>query len=191
GPTFNTIFLGFFGTSIGLIGIYLSIKTWFKGFKESIEKISYNEPEFIKKEIEPQTGKNILEELKGLKDEISLKKIKNDKDLLTVLAYLIIGEFGIFSSPTISPPTPKIGFLFFIIFLIGAFIFLRRTYKNFKNGIIHLIITIIFGFILSVILGIFWGGLTLKTLLSFNYFKTTSVVALITGISVSLIMGNK
>ncbi|MEM5793447.1 MAG: hypothetical protein QXY45_03800, partial [Candidatus Aenigmatarchaeota archaeon] len=36
GPTFNTIFLGFFGTSIGLIGIYLSIKTWFKGFKESI-----------------------------------------------------------------------------------------------------------------------------------------------------------
>jgi len=47
------------------------------------------------------------------------------------------------------------------------------------------------GLILSLILGYFWVNYPLEVLFSIEYFKTSCLVALITGMAVSLIMGSK
>jgi len=199
GLTLETIVFGVFGVLIGLFGIFLSIKTWFSGAKESFGEIKYGS-DFASKDkgleikSEDEQGiekQDIITELKGLKNEFSLQMIKHDKNLLSVLVYLIIGQFGIFSSPTIAPPNPQLGLTFFFLFLFGAVIFVRQTYKNFRIGLLHLIIALFFGLLLSLILGYFWGGIELSTLFSFQYFGTSCVVAVITGMAVSLIMGGK
>ena len=108
-----------------------------------------------------------------------------------MLVYLIIGQFGIFSSPTVAPPNPQLGLVFFGLFLLGALLFVRQTYKNFKTGFLHLIVALTFGIVLSLVLGYFWAGIPILTLLSLQYFGTSCVIAVITGMAVSLIMGGK
>jgi hypothetical protein len=49
---------------------------------------------------------------------------------------------------------------------------------------------VLIGGILSLILGYFWGGIPLDQLFSLNYFATDALVALITGIALSLFMGS-
>jgi len=191
GFTIDTIIFGSIGLLVGIFGVYLSFRSWFKGASESYKDIRYG-PELKEKpgkeEIERQ---DILTELKGLKNEFSLQMIKQDKNLLSVLVYLIIGQFGIFSSPTVAPPSPQLGLVFFGLFLVGAILFVRQTYKSFKTGLFHLIVVLIFGIILSLILGFFWAGIPISTLLSIQYFGTSCVVAVITGMAVSLIMSGK
>ena len=191
GPTVDVIVLGLAGILIGFFGVLLSFQTWFKGAKEGIQGMKQkDEPTEIpvKEEIEK---KEIIKELKSLKDDFSLQTIKRDKNLLSVLVYLIIGQFGIFSSPTVAPPSPQLGLVFFGLFLLGAMLFVRQTYKNLRVGIFHMIAALVFGILLSLILGYFWAGIPLGTLFSFQYFGTSCVVAVITGMAVSLIMSGK
>ncbi len=192
GFTTETIIFGLIGLLVGIFGIFLSFRSWFSGAKESIHEIKHGPEitqEYVKEESLEKEG--IITELKGLKNEFSLQMIKQDKNLLSVLVYLIIGQFGIFSSPTVAPPNPQLGLVFFGLFLLGALLFVRQTYKNFKTGFLHLIVALTFGIVLSLVLGYFWAGIPISTLLSLQYFGTSCVIAVITGMAVSLIMGGK
>ena len=201
GLTVGTIVFGVLGVAIGLIGVSLAVKSWFGGVKKSYSKIrtgkieetetgklgetKTGKIEETKKEEESQTG------IKELKDMLSFQMIRHDTNLLSILVYLVIGQFGIFSSPTIAPPNPTMGLILFGLFLLGSAFFVMQTYKNKRKGLSHLIIALIFGLVLSILLGHFWVGIEIKTLLSLGYFGTNCVIALITGMAISLIMGRK
>tara|TARA_Y100000310_G_scaffold345859_1_gene471632 strand:- start:25849 stop:26679 length:831 start_codon:yes stop_codon:yes gene_type:complete len=120
-----------------------------------------------------------------------MNSLKDDRSLLAVLSYVIIAQFGVFSSKTISAPNPEIGMIFFGIFIVGALLFIKTTYHNYLKGITHLVAASIFGILFSILLGVFWVELPLETLLSTTYFETDAMVAFVTGIAVSLLMGTR
>jgi len=192
GPTVQIILLGVFGATVGIFGVILSFKTWFTGAKKGIQEIRYgtdlNEKSGLGENFEKDA---VVKEINELKNIFSIQAIKQDKNLLSVLVYLIIGQFGIFSSPTISPPNSQLGLVFFGLFFLGALLFVKQTYKNFKIGLLHLTVSLIFGVLLSFILGYFWSAIPVSTLFSLKYFGTNCVVAVITGMAVSLIMTGK
>ncbi len=125
-----------------------------------------------------------------VKEEISLGALKSDKRIGAVIAYIVIAEFGVFSSKTIAAPTVEAGLMFFIAFLLASVVFVRLTYHDYWRGLRHLIAALVFGGVLSIILGYFWGGIPLDQLLSLSYFTTDALVALITGLALSLFMGS-
>jgi hypothetical protein len=69
-------------------------------------------------------------------------------------------------------------------------VFIRLTYHDYWRGLRHLAAALCIGGVLSVILGFFWGGIPLDQLLSLSYFTTDALVALITGLALSLFMGS-
>lgn len=117
--------------------------------------------------------------------------LTKDNSVGMVIIYLIIAEFGIFSSKTIAASSAEMGFYFFLIFMIAALIFIKLTYHDYLRGFKHFIVVTILGFILSIVLGHFWGGIPLETLLSMQFFGSDALVALITGIALSLFMSSK
>ncbi len=125
-----------------------------------------------------------------VRDEISLSALKNDKRIGAVIAYIIIAEFGVFSSKTTHAPNIETGLIFFGIFMLASLIFVRLTYKDYYLGLHHLGAAVLIGGMLSLILGFFWGGIPLDQLFSLNYFATDALVALITAIALSLFIGS-
>lgn len=125
-----------------------------------------------------------------VKEEISIGALRSDKRIGAVIAYIVIAEFGVFSSKTIAAPTVEAGLLFFVAFLLASVVFVRLTYHNYWRGLRHLTAALVFGGVLSIILGYFWGGIPLDQLLSLSYFTTDALVALITGLALSLFMGS-
>jgi len=127
----------------------------------------------------------------SLRETLSMKSLENDRSLGAVLAYLIIAQFGVFSSVTIPAPAFTVGVAFLALFLLAALFFIHFTYSNYRTGIRHLVISVIVGFIIAVILGHFWAGIPLARLLSAEFFETSALVALVTGLALSLFMGGK
>jgi hypothetical protein len=115
----------------------------------------------------------------------------HDRSLLAVLSYIVVAEFGVFSSVTVAAPSATAGLGLFVAFMVAAFIFIRTSYYSYVVGIRHLAIGAAFGIALSIVLGNIWVGTALETLLSLEYFATNSLVAFITGLAVSLFMGSK
>jgi hypothetical protein len=124
------------------------------------------------------------------KEKLSMESLKSDKHIGAVIAYVIIAEFGVFSSKTIAAPTIEAGLMFFVVFLLASVIFIRLTYHDYWRGLRHLVAALIIGGVLSVILGYFWGAIPFEQLLSLSYFTTDALVALITGLALSLFMGS-
>lgn len=190
GLTIDNIIFGVVGSLIGLLGLSLSFYWLFKSFKEDVFKEKAKLPKMSNIKT-----KEDIEEKKEVKNvlfsDLSFESLKQEKNILSIIIYITIAEFGVFSSPTIAPPDPRIGLIFFSIFSIASIIFIRKIYKNFKLGLTHFGIATLFGFILSVLLGHFWGNFSIETLLSIQYFASHSVVALITGIAVSLFMSSR
>ena len=125
-----------------------------------------------------------------VKEELSLSTLKSDKQIGAVIAYIVIAEFGVFSSKTIAAPTVEAGLMFFVAFLLASVVFIRLTYRDYWRGLRHLVAALVIGSVLSIILGYFWGGIPLDQLLSLSYFTTDALVALITGLALSLFMGS-
>lgn len=192
GWTLNTIIFGAIGVAVGILGLTISFYALFFYTKEEIKKVSKMPllpPEMAKLEKGKEPPKNIQEA--GLKDFFSLSAVTDDKSLLSVLTFLVVAEFGVFSSKTIAAPNIKIGLGLFVVFLIASFIFIKQSYKEYGKGLLHLIITLIIGIVLSIILGHFWANIPLGDLFSLNYFKTESLVALISGMALSLFVGSR
>jgi len=148
-------------------------------------------PELWEKELAPAekaTSKPSLSTT--VKEKLSLESLKSDKHIGAVIAYIIIAEFGVFSSKTNAAPTLEAGLIFLIIFLLASVVFIRMTYHDYWRGLRHLAAALVIGGVLSIILGYFWGGIPLDQLLSLSYFATDALVALITGLALSLFMGS-
>lgn len=189
GLTMDNIIFGLVGSLVGLIGLGLSFYWLSKSFRENLLKNKVDLPKITDLKTKEDADKK--QERHILFSDTSFNLLKQEKSILSIIIYLTIAEFGVFSSPTISPPNPQIGFVFFSIFLVASVIFIKKIYSDFKLGLTHFGIAILFGFILSIILGYFWGNFPFTDLLSLRYFASHSVVALITGIAVSLFMSSR
>lgn len=122
---------------------------------------------------------------------LSINSLKSDRSLGAVLAYLIIAQFGVFSSVTIPAPTFIVGVAFFTLFLVAALFFIHFTYSDYRTGIRHLALAVLVGALVAVILGYFWADIPFATLLSPAFFESNALVALVTGLAISLFMGGK
>ncbi len=115
----------------------------------------------------------------------------HDRSLLAVLSYMVVAEFGVISGVTISAPNEQVGLVFFGLFLVAAMIFIKSTYHNYITGVKHLVVALAVGTALSMVLSHVWLSVPPEELLSLAYFKTNALVALVTGLAVSLFMGSK
>jgi len=129
--------------------------------------------------------------LSAMKDSLSVSNLKSDRSLGAVLAYLVIAQFGVFSSKTMPAPSFQVGIAFFTLFLLAGLVFIHFTYHNYLTGLRHLIMAILIGTIIALVLGYFWGNIPLDTLISPAFFQTDALVALVTGLALSLFMGGK
>ena len=127
----------------------------------------------------------------SVKETLSISSLKNDRSLGAVLAYLVVAQFGVFSSKTIPAPSFQVGVAFFAIFVVAGLFFIHLTYNNYLTGLRHLVLAIVVGTAMAVVLGFFWGNIPLDQLLSPAFFQTDALVALVTGLALSLFMGGK
>ncbi|WOF15914.1 hypothetical protein F1737_03985 [Methanoplanus sp. FWC-SCC4] len=194
GFTVDTLIFGFAGFVCGIVGLIIAISTVvravkkYREHKDKIEKHPVLSDEKILQVKEYSETEQYVQ-IPYMPDKLS--RFAKDNSIGMVLIYLIIAEFGIFSSKTIPAVNALTGLSFFLIFIIFAVIFIKLTYVNYFTGLKHLLFALILGFILSILLGYFWGGIPLKILLSIQYFATDALVALITGLSLSLFMSSK
>jgi energy-coupling factor transporter transmembrane protein EcfT len=211
GMTADTIVFGIGGVAIGLMALFIALYVALHSIRSmrkepgaeagTIPSATEREPAppppaevpavTREKETAPPEGPAPKPSLTAkVKDEISLATLKSDKRIGAVIAYVVIAEFGVFSSKTIAAPNIGAGLMFFIAFLLASIVFIRLTYRDYWRGIRHLGAALIFGIVLSITLGYFWGGIPLEQLLSLSYFTTDALVALITGLALSLFMGS-
>lgn len=211
GITFDTIFFGILGSLIGIFAFIVAVHVAFHSIKKINKPVEdqvqqehvSNEAGIISAPIpENHLTKSLPEEQPrespGIKDRIyqqfslqgTLQGITSDKRIGAVIAYIIIAEFGVFSSKTISAPSVQTGLVFFIAFLIASLIFIKFTYQDYYRGLRHLTAALLAGAILSIILGAFWGNIPIEQLLSLQYFTTDALVALVTALALSLFMGS-
>jgi hypothetical protein len=188
GLTNDNLFLGGVGLIGGVVVMILALNAIFA----SVKKIGH-EKGAEKQKSPTETGKPEAEamESKAFSSEkvFSMEGLKKDKSIGVVIAYLLVAEFGVMSSKTVAAPNATVGMLFFFAFMLAALFFIRQTYQSYNTGIRHFIAAIIIGGILSLALGVLWGGYSINQLLSTEYFTTDSMVAFLTGIAVSLFMG--
>ena len=136
-------------------------------------------------------GEGMGATLTAMKDRLSASNLVSDTSLGAVLAYLVIAQFGAFSSKTMPAPTFQVGIAFFVIFLIAGLIFIHFTYNNYLTGVRHQVMAILIGTIIARVLGHFWGNIPLDQLLSRTFFQTDALGVLVTGLALSLFMGQK
>ena len=210
-PDLILVISGIAGIVFALIALSISLlsikRQWRKSRTEKISDIKSEmkkivaeefEDEFLEKgekEARPEIAATQVQSPQMLtKQALSSSSILasfHDRSLLAVLSYMVVAEFGVISGVTISAPSETVGLIFFAMFLIAAMIFIKSTYHDYLKGIKHLFIALILGLTLSIVLSHVWLSVPLELLFSLDYFKTNALVALVTGLAVSLFMGSK
>jgi len=192
GITAEIVILGTLGSLVGILALLMALYAAFSSAKQVQSGIYEGKKEHAGRK-EPGEKKDEPEKTweRGFKDMLSIHSIKDDKTLGAVIAYLVVAQFGVFSSKTIAAPAADVGIAFLAIFIIAAIFFIKQSYKDYSKGLFHFTVALLFGGVLSIILGYLWAGVPLEQLLSLRYFETDSLVALITGLALSLFMGSK
>lgn len=190
GFSIKTIVIGIIGIGIAVLGTVISFYSLFKNTKNAILAESKMKKAPAEETLQKEPEIN-LNQLKDFKTFFSLDSLKNDKSLLSVLTFLVVAEFGVFSSVTISAPNVKMGIIIFSIFIVLSFVFIKQSYRNYKKGLIHIFVTFALGTILAVVLGHYWAGISFTVLLSLEIFRTAALVALISGMALSLFAGSR
>jgi hypothetical protein len=180
GFTIQNLLIGFSGSLICIAAFTIATINLFKHTKKAIGEQKLQ-----------QVKEKDVEKIVAEEAPFTFGSLTKDKSLLSLLTYLTVAEFGVFSSVTMAAPNVKVGISFFIIFLIASIVFIKQSYKNYKKGLAHLVIALIVGFALSLLLGTLWGNQPISNLISLNYFSSDSLVALISGMAVSLFAGSK
>lgn len=197
GWTFSNIIIGIIGLTACGFGFYIALRSFIKGAKQHIlnfadringKKRDNQRDLIMKKELEILEAKKQSE---TIKEGLSKEAISNEKSLLAVLVYLVVAQFGVFSSPTLSAPNTQVGMMFFTVFIIGMIIFAKTSYKNTKTAATYFGVIFIVALILSFTLGVLWGKNSIAQLFSPEFFTSDSLVAMITGMGVSLFAGSK
>ena len=199
GLTTETLLFGLVGAIIGLFGIAFAFYSFILKIKQDTRKKLAEEMgvQVTRDRVAVEKALPQLEAAEesggigGLRDAFSWESVKADKSLLSVLAFMMVAQFGVFSSKTIAAPNTQIGLSLFIAFSVGAFLFIKQSYKKYTTGVMHLLFTLVIGFALSVFLGSVWNEIPIGELISLAYFKTESLIALISGMALSLFAGSK
>ena len=195
GLTNDIIVLGIFGFLVGSAAFFIAVYAAFSSFKKASQEPAAQAVQ--KTAQQTKAGDEIKGAVSekpqdtGIRDMLSIDTIKNDKSLGAVIAYIVIAQFGVFSSKTISAPDEMVGLIFLAVFLIAAVFFIRQSYADYNKGLFHFTVACAVGGVLSIVLGHFWGNYPLDVLLSLGYFTTDSLVALVTGLALSLFMGSR
>ena len=209
-PDIVLVVSGVIGIAFAIIALAISLlsikREWQKPKEEKISNLKSEMKELVAqqfeselkgavKEARPQITPTQVQAPQMLtKQALTPKGILasfQDRSLLAVLSYMVVAEFGVISGVTISAPNEQVGLLFFAMFLIASLIFIKSTYHNYLTGLKHLFAALLIGATLSVILSNVWLSVPIEHLLSLAYFKTNALVALVTGLAVSLFMGAK
>jgi len=196
------VILGLIGVGVGFTGVIVALYALYREATKnaSIAKIRQEKMLAYHKQLLEEEKDKIekeKEKLKAEKQEIEKKSssiksiIKKQSVLLTIITYILIAEFGVFSSVTVSAPTVEIGMIMFGLFTVGVVVYTLKNYPDPKQGLMYLGAAFAFAYVMSVVLGHVWVGHTLEELLSTAYFALDSLVAFITGIALSLFMGSK
>lgn len=194
GLTLDNVIFGITGLLCGLFAVGIALYSVIKSLKKAKEEKVLKEEKVRPAETRPhEYMAAVAGESEGTPETYLGQLLEHTKDntIGMVIIYLIIAEFGIFSSKTIAASTSEAGLTFFIIFMVAALIFIKLVYHDYYTGLKHFGVAFVLGFALSLVLGHFWGGIPLDTLLSLNYFGSDALVALITGIALSLFMSSK
>lgn len=192
--------LGLIGVAVGFVGVVVALFALFKQTTRSADLAKARNAKMLayqkqllqeeKSKLETERKELVLEKQKVKRSGLQ-QLVKKQGVLLTIITYIMIAEFGVFSSVTISAPTPEIGMIMVGMFIVGVIIYVFRTYPDPKEGLMYLGIAFVFAFLLSILLGHFWVGHALEELLSTTYFALDSMVAFVTGVALSLFMGSK
>jgi len=196
------VILGLIGVGVGFAGVVVALYALYHEATKnaSIGKIRQEKMLTYHKQLlleEKEKLDAAKEELEEQKEELEKKTssiqsiIKKQSVLLTIITYILIAEFGVFSSITVSAPTEEIGMIMFALFTVGVIVYTLKNYPDPKQGLMYLGAAFAFAFAMSILLGHFWVGHALEELLSTAYFALDSLVAFITGIALSLFMGSK
>ena len=205
GLTTDTLIFGAAGFVIGFVAISTAFYVALRSFRLARKKqVATPDPEKPVEDAPAATavvtaapGQDPVPEagvggtLSAMKETLSINNLKSDKSLGTVLAYLVIAQFGVYSSVTLPAPSLQVGLAFFGLFVIAGLFFIHYTYNNYHTGIRHLVGAIIVGTVVAIVLGHFWGDIPLDQLISPAFFQSSALVALVTGLALSLFMGGK
>ena len=201
GLTQNNIMFGVIGFFAGMIALMIAVYAAIASLMnmrigdEEKQEEEEPEPKSLLEEIEPSHKQSPAPEKPQQPDMLtqlfSMQSLKDDRTMGAVLAYLVVAQFGVFSSKTIAAPNEVVGLGFFLVFMIAAVFFVYQSYKDPGKGFRHFAVACGVGLVLSVLLGHFWGNYSLTQLLSLGYFASDSLVAFVTGIALSLFMGSK
>ena len=204
-PDLFILAVGVLGLLVGLVAFVISVFSFhssYSSYKGASSKESDTEITLPKKKtivVEPSAPSVHPTQIQQpdffsqqfLSAQSFSESVKSDRSLLAVLSYAIIAQFGVFSGFTVSAPSIEVGVGFFAVFFICAFLFIKTSYHSYVRGVTHLAFASIFGFVLSIVLGHYWGTIPFETLFSAGYFTSHALVAFVTGIAVSLLMGSK
>ncbi|MBN2421777.1 hypothetical protein JXB41_01005 [Candidatus Woesearchaeota archaeon] len=193
GANTGTVLIGIGALVVSGIGLYIASRSLFRSAKKHIEdwKSSKSIQDAGKRTIKGGASAMESAHTENVGQIFSKDSLKSDKSLITVLIYLLVAEFGVFSSPTLSAPNIKVGVLLFLIFVVGIVLFVKKAYHDAKIGFTYLGATFVVGLFFAFILGFIWGNIPLTKLISLDFFQSDSLIALITGMSVSLFAGSK
>ena len=194
GWQFSTIIIGITATAASIFGFYIASRSFVMSAKSHFLKLAdkvRQKQDVHGVVLEKERKIEEYRQQENIREMFSKEALHNEKSLLSVLVYLIVAQFGVFSSPTLSAPNVQVGMIFFTIFIIGITIFMKSSYKNLQTAVTYFGVTFLVGLLLSFALGILWGKNTLPELLSANFFTSDSLVAMITGMGFSLFAGSK
>lgn len=195
GYSFSAVAVGVGSLVICAGALYIASRGLFRTAKKHVSDLKFRLEHYGKSHLgEPEQkiqNPEFESHTTNLKETFSKHAIQSDKSLLTVILYCIVAEFGVFSSRTITAPSVKVGLTFFAIFVIALIIFIKTYYADYKVALTYLSVTFVVGILLAIVLGHFWLNYPISELISVNFFKTDSLVAVITGISVSMFAGSK
>lgn len=194
GWQFSTIIIGITATTASIFGFYIASRSFVMSAKSHFLKLAdkvRQKQDVHGVVLEKERKIEEYRQQENIKEMFSKEALHNEKSLLSVLVYLIVAQFGVFSSPTLSAPNVQVGIIFFSIFIVGIIIFMKSSYKNLQTAVTYFGVTFLVGLLLSFALGILWGKNTLPELLSTNFFTSDSLVAMITGMGFSLFAGSK
>jgi len=197
-PTY--MILGLIGIAVGFVGVVIALYSLYKqatkttkiATARSAKMLAYQKQLLLEEKGKLESERKHLEMERVKVKKSALQQIVNRQSvLLSIITYIMIAEFGVFSSVTISAPTPEIGMIMVGMFVVGVVAYVYKTYPHPIDGLKYLAIAFVFAYLLSLLLGHYWVGHTLQELLSAAYFTLDSMGAFITGVALSLFMGSK
>ncbi len=194
GMTFGTMVFGTFGTALCIVGLVYSVYSLVTRVRQSLRRMkasALGAPAETRESLLSSKRMNDAPDELSFKEMFGKSALKGEKSLLSVLAFVVVAQFGVFSSMTIAAPNVKTGMMLLAFFLVAAFLFIRQGYRSYRTGLMHLGFTLAIGFALSVTLGAAWNEVALRELLSLAYFRSESLIALISGMALSLFAGSR